>query len=306
MAFFIGTRKVKLVRGPNTQTVNVYENRDENDIHMDKVRIAGEDLFVTDEFLQAQKFSSADEMISFLITERGGRVEQVIGETGYTSPKSMHPLISVDDLWTEAIIPEVEKAINRLVDEFVQLPYLHRVEHSLHCQLYGFLVESSLLAGVVNYGEVIARTVQKEWPETLPRRDEKDPDRKRGNFDLAILGPPALDKGNHMTIEDFKDGRIRPAVVIEVGLDYPLKHLAHDVTKLTHSEVRHGYLVHLARPRGEPRKDVEEYVERLIGSEGQNGAHRIAYAQVDEKRKDIRYRRLGGQLVRSNSVKKSI
>jgi len=37
------------------------------------------------------------------------------------------------------VVVLVEHAIDQLVLEFVALPYLHRVEHSLHCELYALL-----------------------------------------------------------------------------------------------------------------------------------------------------------------------
>jgi hypothetical protein len=72
---------------------------------------------------------------------------------------------------------------------------------------------------------------------------------------------------------------------------------------MRNSDVRHGYLVHLARPISDPQKvdEVEQVVNRLIKTE-HDGIH-IAYAQVDEDRKQTRYRRLGDPAIRSLASK---
>jgi hypothetical protein len=86
-----------------------------------------------------------------------------------TSVKSEFPS-AVDEVWVPKILSHVKSAINELVELFLHNPYLHRVEHSLHCELYGLLVKSGELAQTQDYGNNIRpRRVQKEWPETIWR-----------------------------------------------------------------------------------------------------------------------------------------
>ena len=60
-----------------------------------------------------------------------------------------------------------------------------------------------------------------------------------------------------ITLDQFLQGRVEPPIVIEVGLDYGLKHICGDVSKLLTSEVPHPYLIHLSRigPRVEAVED---------------------------------------------------
>ena len=41
-----------------------------------------------------------------------------------------------DDPWLPEARVLVEQAIDRLIQEFVETPYLHRVEHALHARLF--------------------------------------------------------------------------------------------------------------------------------------------------------------------------
>jgi len=151
------------------------------------------------------------------------------------------------------------------------------------------------------YGQLSCRRVQKEWPETIPRPERGN---RRGNFDLIVLGPTTR-SNETLNPKDFKQGLIEPGVVIEIGLDYGLDHLKEDHSKMTNSKVRRGYLIHFARPTGDPqtRNDLEQYIEMLMAEElkGQTERISIAYAQVHEDRKQIRYRRLGERSITSVS-----
>jgi len=136
----------------------------------------------------------------------------------------------------------LETAIDSLVDNFTHQPYIHRCEHSIHCELYTMLTVHRALQGLYPFkGDENRSTtlIRKEWPETTARPEKNG---RRGNFDMAILDP--YDVPQH-TVSDFSAGRIRPAFVIEMGLNYGLNHLASDEGKLTNSGCRHGYLVHL-------------------------------------------------------------
>ncbi len=133
----------------------------------------------------------------------------------------------------------LETAIDSLIDNFIKEPYIHRCEHSIHCELYTMLSVHRVLQGLYCLREENRKTtiIHKEWPEKIPR-----PKHRRGNFDLAILNPEIM--SSH-SISDFCKGRIPPAFVVEMGLNYKLDHLVGDAAKLKNSKCKHGYLVHL-------------------------------------------------------------
>ena len=284
--FLINGRKLKVVTGEKTQTVNVCDNTNTEGSYARKFRILDRKHFVSDEFIKAQ--ASIQDLVHTL-KQRSAIEETCESDSASGTTISKEPLFAVDEKWVTSIIPEVEQAINKLIDEFIQNPYLHRVEHSLHCQLYCHLTDSKVLGKIEDYGGVSPRRVQKEWPESKPREGHN----RRGNSDLAILGPAAQFTHQSVSPDNFQLGLIKPGVVIEIGLDYDLDHLEQDEIKLRNSDVRHGYLVHFARPTGEPQNldELEQVIKRLIKEENE-GIH-IAYAQVDQDRKQIRYRKLG-------------
>lgn len=146
---------------------------------------------------------------------------------------------------SETVKRILETAIDSLVDNFAREPYIHRCEHSIHCELYNMLGVHRALQGLypLREGEKHKTTlIHKEWPETTPRPVKKG---RRGNFDLVILDPKEI---QNRSVEDFTDGRIRPAFVVEMGLNYGLDHLINDDQKLANSECKNGYLVHLWQP----------------------------------------------------------
>lgn len=144
--------------------------------------------------------------------------------------------------WLQRVVVLVEHAIDQLVLEFIALPYLHRVEHSLHCELYALLTANRTLGRPYELADgAWTQLVHKEWPETVARPDKAG---RRGNFDMVVLDPAAV---RDATIAEFQNGLIRPAVVIEIGLNYGAQHLRGDVDKLKNSAIERSYVVHLAR-----------------------------------------------------------
>ena len=156
-------------------------------------------------------------------------------------------------MYANGTVKEIlETAIDSLVDNFTREPYIHRCEHSIRCELYTMLAVNRALQGLYPLeGNGIRNTtlIHKEWPETNARPEKNG---RRGNFDLAILDP--VDIPEH-TVKDFREGRIRPAFVVEMGLNYGLDHLINDDAKLTNSNCGHGYLVHLWQPHKGIRSD---------------------------------------------------
>ena len=146
----------------------------------------------------------------------------------------------------------LEAAIDSLIDNFISEPYIHRCEHSIHCELYTMLSVHRVLQGLHCLGGENRRAsiIHKEWPETIHR-----PKHRRGNFDLAILDPEIM---SNYSISDFSEGRIPPAFVVEIGLNYKLDHLVDDAAKLKNSRCKQGYLVHLWQPhKGIRQPDID-------------------------------------------------
>lgn len=163
----------------------------------------------------------------------------------------------------ETVKKILETAIDSLVDNFAREPYIHRCEHSIHCELYNMLIVHRALQGLYPLNNEGRKTtlIHKEWPETNPRPVKKG---RRGNFDLAILDPAEI---RDSTVTKFTEGRITPAFVVEMGLKYGLDHLRDDDDKLSNSGFnkknnkckKHGYLVHLWQPhKGIIKEDVEK------------------------------------------------
>lgn len=286
MAFHVEGRKVKVVTGQRSQTVNVYVDEAREGLYDPKIRIHTPSRFVDEDCLMAKGFTSVAQMVEFLRETHGGVNEGPSSPYAGRQPSLPREPVPVDRAWAMAVVPEVEGAINEFVREFLGLPYLHRVEHSIHCALYGHLKRREMLRQLVSLGRFTTSAVHKEWPETIARDGKRG---RRGNFDLAILGPPAPDSGA-VDVEVFCRGLIRPAAVIEIGLDYGIDHLEGDILKLKNSNVERGYLVHLARWTGESQKDVQERVRELVQDEG-DGRPSIAFAYVGET--ETKYRLLG-------------
>lgn len=188
--------------------------------------------------------------------------------------------------WFESILPRFESAIDSLVNDFLQYPFRHRKEHSLHCELYHILAAELESKCIWNYGYFKAGIIQKEWPETVHA-----PNTIRGNFDISIIGPQE-ENGRKITINEFKEGLLRPAIVAEFGLDYGLSHLEKDKNKLINSDVQHGYLIHFDR-RNHYEKTIaaiENKIDKIIELESITNI-KIAYAYIDFQKSKIRYRK---------------
>jgi hypothetical protein len=167
-----------------------------------------------------------------------------------------------DDPWLPQAKSLVEQSIDSLLEEFLEFPYLHRVEHSIHAQLFHIMMSHGELARRVPLGNDLALTqlTHKEWPESVARGENR-----RGNFDLALLSPLLL-KGCP-SISAFRQGHLHAPFVIELGLDYDAEHLANDAKKLINSKPKYGYLVHLVREL--PRELAAEQI--VLGMEGKFG-----------------------------------
>jgi len=159
----------------------------------------------------------------------------------------------------------LETSIDSLVDNFIRELYIHRCEHSLHCELYTMLTSHRALQGLYPIGDSGRKTslVHKEWPEPLIREGKN----RRGNVDLAILNIDDLAAAKD-GINSFTEGRINPDFIVEIGLNYPIEHLEKDDGKLDNSgytssnKEKAAYLVHLWQPH-KGIKNVNEEFKRL-------------------------------------------
>jgi hypothetical protein len=216
--------------------------------------------------------------------ELPGEEEEDDDETAFVPPETTDILSEIlglvapsayspdTDAWLPQAKESAEGAINTLVQEFIEFPYLHRVEHSIHARLFALLASSPHLSGQhpIGHNFGITQLIHKEWPETIPREIKGN---RRGNFDLVVLSPCLL--ASCVGIDLFLDGRLPAPIVIEMGLDYDGTHLANDAKKLINSKPKHGYLVHLLRDI--PLDPSTEQI--ILGIEAKTGI-RTAYANV--------------------------
>ncbi len=263
---FIENRQILLVHGARTQTVNVCTESNQRGRYQTVYRLPASPRIDESDLVGQSTLVSLDK---FLL-ERGAQDEgpRDVGGSVVRTPRTPPsvPAVQLGDTWLDNAIRTTELAVDSLVWEFVEHPYLHRVEESLHARLYGILASQPMFAHPVPIGSSgrFTQPVHKEWPETVNRPGKNG----RGKFDLAILSREQLAAAN---VEQFVGGRIAASIVIEMGLDYPLSHLQADHDKLVNSGVVAGFLVHFERKR-ERDLAAEQY---LLDSSRE---HRTAYA----------------------------
>jgi hypothetical protein len=283
----VAGRTVTVRTGRKSQTVNICTPRqvvgDYDAIYRLPIQSAIEDPGEIPEVATLAEFAT-------WLTARNGVPEgspTAHGKTGGLSPLVSAP---INDAWVKHAVPLVEVAIGSLVDTFVKAPYLHRVEHSFLAELISELRRHDKLRACVEIG-ASGRTTQlihKEWPETVVRGDRGKTVERRGLFDIVVLAPAQFEK---VTLEQFLQGRIEPPIVIEVGLDYGLKHIDGDIDKLLKSNVQHPYLIHLSRigPRVEA---VEDRINGIATS-----APRLQVAYVHHETDSVAVKRLNDSAV---------
>jgi len=277
--FHAAGRDVYLVTGAISQTVNICTPQAKKGLYEWKFRFPAK---VALPVFRLELASRLDDLTALLTGELGGQVE--VSPNGVstdvlepvqlvTKAPSVVPIKpnDSDTEWIERARQITELCINELVQEFVELPYLHRVEHSMHARLYSLLRDQPLFDRhfPLARGAAYTQPVHKEWPETIARPENEG---RRGSFDLAILSPSQLFESS---LKNFTLGLLDAAVVIEMGLNYRDSHLRQDGEKLINSNVRHGYLVHLVREQGH-EKAIDDTLASLRGS----ATIKVAYARV--------------------------
>ena len=248
--FTIASRRSKVATGARTQTVNICTSANQDGVYDYIVRLRPP--FTTEDELAAQGFASIESLLDYLQVHHGADIEKAPGKgpSGIAGPAA--PLSA----WEDAARTAVEAAIDQLVLEFVEHPYLHRVEHSLHCRLYQLMAAKPALRGTLPFGRWVTQPIHKEWPEWVVR-PEKD---TRGGYDLAVLSPQVVEGAS---LDDFLQGRLRPFIAIEIGLDYKYDHLDQDIRKLENSGIPDSYILHLVRQ--DVTDDFPGVERRLLG-----------------------------------------
>ena len=251
--FYIEGRKVRVVTGQRgkedkakEQTVRMCtkENRIKD---YDYVLRLYRPNFTSENELKDKKFKKIEECVAYLVEKYNAVIEQSPNVSVQTGDPSI-------PCWDEKAAKVVEETIDQFIFEFLEFPYLHRREHSIHCELYRLLYNRRILSGHYPMGKWLSQLIHKEWPEVSPRSDKS----QRGTIDLCIISPERL---KDCSWKRFIEGKIVPSIGIEVGLDYSSKHLRNDLNKLSNSPICFGYVIHLVRQN---YSDDFEIVDKLI------------------------------------------
>jgi hypothetical protein len=270
-------RQVVLVRGSKTQTVNVcaldYSSGGYEHVYR---RLIGENVEPAD----LEELADAAALHDWVASRSGAEELQQDGVSG----RPVLPLVDVESNagWLKAATTAVEKVLDDVTTSFLASPYLHRVEHSLHAELYAHLKNQAALRD-----EYTLRTsettqlVHKEWPETVLTSAPE----LAGSVALSTWRCCPLRDSPLPLWSSFRQGRITAPIVIEVGLDYGRKHLEDDGKKMLDSDVLAPYLLHLSRVPDVHASAIEAYVTAPPGQ------LRVAYVHHDP-RGGTRYKRL--------------
>jgi hypothetical protein len=274
--FYVAGRRIKVATGAKTQTVNICT--DANILGEYDYILRMHESTTTEEELVEQRFTSIVALIRYLQATHHAAIERTPASIPIKQAVSASQ--EIISAWEAEAVAIVEEAIDQLVTDFYRTPYLHRVEHSIHCELFRLLKTYPLLADTYPLGSFTSQCVHKEWPETVVRPGHGN---FRGNFDMAILAPEVLATA---AVDEYNEGRLRPLIALEIGLNYSLKHLQDDAAKLVNSSLAHSYLIHLVRG---DYTDNFGAVERFVCESGIKTAYaraefgRVAYKLVNDR-----------------------
>lgn len=240
-------RTVRIVTGTLSQTVRLCRGSSGKSGYESVWEIRGAPRFVSTDEVELQPTIAA--LVEFLRNDRHAILRDFdeCAELGRSEPEGMPatiPVAGVAQAFAAQIEPDIDKCIDQFLRDFLDMPYCHRVEHSIHVQLWNSLsLVNSLRNGYATLGSSGCKTqlVHKEWPETKRRPKKRN---RRGNFDLAVLAPGSFET---ISTAEFGGGWVAPAVAVEVGLNYGRRHLENDIYKLLNSPVPLSYAIHLVR-----------------------------------------------------------
>ena len=275
-------RRIRVATGSRSQTINICTLANIPGVYDWIVRLPKAVGFVDPTEIKERAGRGIPNFVAWLTEVRGGEVEKApseVGEPLEPAPGLPRPPESSlqegtppeDAAWVERACQLTEAAIDRLLHDFLHAPFRHRVEHSVHAELYATLSKEDHLCQPLPLFEkdLFTQSLHKEWPEVVARPEKVG---RRGLFDLALLSPVAVSR---CRAEDFEGGWVRPPIAIELGLNYNEAHLFNDAEKLLNSGIEHGYLIHLIR--GEPFA-CEHLNERLLDPVGGVADKRIQVA----------------------------
>jgi len=294
--FYIEGRKVRVLTGQRgkadrakSQTVNIC-TKDNRIGQYDYVYRLYSPYFTSEE--ECKNFQTVESCGMYLKKKYHAKEERSpdkgedIGKDESATGPIVNKMVSPSS-WDEKIAKVVEETIDQFVCEFLEFPYLHRREHSIHCELYRLLYSRRILSGHHPMGKWFSQLIHKEWPEFSPRCDKS----QRGTIDLCIISPERL---KNCSWKEFIDGKIVPSIGIEIGLDYSSKHLRNDLNKLSNSPINFGYVIHLVRHN---YSDDFEIVEKLILQAAQKV--KTAYARLTDNK--VFYK-----MINDNEIKKEL
>ena len=277
---FVAGRRVVHARGSSTQTINICTPQNERGTYEEIHRLP---IGVPVTLTEIAEMADLEALRTWLAS-RNADIEHRGAPSGRSRGARLPRRVDVSAAgadWLPGAVTAVERALDALVLEFVEHPYLHRVEHSLHAHLFRMLIDDPALAGTHQLATgQRTQLLHKEWPETVPGA----PGSPRGLFDLAVLAPTQVGAA---TLLQFRTGRIDAPVVVEAGLDYGREHLVQDVDKLINSEVPAPYLLHLSRLAERDQDDIERILCSLPTP------LRAAYAVVDPVTGAARFKLVG-------------
>ncbi len=170
----------------------------------------------------------------------------------------------------DQITEAVNRAVLALGESIRERPFLHRVEHSLHCELY-ILIQKELESlpdhdrFVMTKDGFETQLIHKEWPH----QDGIDDSPRRGNYDLVVLDRNSL---AGCTEDAYREGRnIAIHSVFELGMNYDTRHLLKDCETLRKTKAANKWIIHfrnVASRKSEVEKH-EKFIERLARERGE-------------------------------------
>ena len=289
MPVSVGGRQAFIRTGRKTQTVNVCDANNQRGDYDWVIRLHDTKKFVAEHDIQVH--ATAEALVDWLTSQRKGKIQEQPHVEPSSEPPGSPPLpigtdYPEDSVWLRESVFLVEQAIDQLLREFLNCPYAHRVEHSIHARLFTILTDQPHFQQwcVLRDRKFATQPVHKEWPANVPGSSTR-----RGNFDLAIVPPRAIAIAD---IRQFRAGRIDAPIAIEVGLDYDARHLQKDRDKLLRSRVSNSYLLHLTRV-GRDHDRVMEIMNNPIN----NGeiSVKTAFARINGPRRWVKF--VGGQAI---------
>ena len=158
----------------------------------------------------------------------------------------------------------LDDCVNRFISEFARMPFRHRVEHSVHCELFTILNDAFGNLRIQIAGNKQTGLVHKEWPEPklFGRRTRK------GSMDIAVLPPT----NETVELEAFQKGLVKPVAGFELGLNYGIEHFEKDLATLRNAELDHSYLIHLTHSE----HNQDEVIDMINGLPSDSSTPKIA------------------------------